>query len=299
MSEELETGQEEVLEAVEEEVETPAEDDPEAQNEDQADEDESEDQGDGEEEPEEIEFDLGGGQKVKFPSNASAKEVAEEAQRAFKAVEGNYTRKSQEVAERAKAIEARESAVEKLQSLNGEALDAYSRGLQLKADIEQLQNQDMNALWQSNPDQARRVSDLISQKQAEFQQVVSTVTQKETELTQAQQAEMQRRIADGESKIEAKVKGFKTEKLPEVIDYAVSNLGLSREQAEKDWALNPDVTLAVWKAAQYDKMQSAAKKTSPKPKQAAPVKGRSSKGGKSQKDFASMTPAEMDRYLNH
>jgi len=247
------------------------------------------------EEDEEVELNFGGNKKT-FSAKGTAKEVAAQAQEFADSVWSDYTRKTQDIAERAKTIEARESAVEKLQSLNGETLDAYSRGLQIKAEIEQLQGVDLNALWQSEPDRARRISDQLSKKQAEFQQVVSTVSQKEAELTQAQQAEMQRRIAEGEAKIESKVKGFKAEKLPEVIDYAVNNLGMDKDQASRDWALNPEVTLAVWKAAQYDKMQAQAKK-SPKPKPAEPVKGRSSKGGKAQRDVASMSPGEMAKLL--
>lgn len=247
------------------------------------------------EEDEEIELNFGGNKKS-FSAKGTAKEVAAQAQEFADSVWSDYTRKSQDLSEQRKSLEAQASAVEKLQSLSGDALDAYSKGLQLRAEIEQLQSHDLSALWQSDPDRARRVSDLLAQKQAEFQRAVQTVSQKEGELTQAQQAEMARRIAEGEAQIEAKVKGFKAEKLPEVIDYAVNSLGMDRDQASKEWALNPQMTLAVWKAAQFDKMQAAAKKT-PTPKPAEPVQGRKPKGGKPLSDPARMSPKEMAKYL--
>ena len=75
-----------------------------------------------EEAEEEVEYDLGGGQKIKVKANATAKEVFEAAQKAFKDVEANYTRMQQAVAEQAKSIQARAAAVQKLETLNGEAL---------------------------------------------------------------------------------------------------------------------------------------------------------------------------------
>lgn len=267
---------------------------------------ESEDTEDTEEEsePEEIEFDLGGGQRVKFNPNATAKEIFEQAQKAFKDVEGNLTRKHQEVAETRKSLEASKQAVEKLQALNGETLDMYSRGLRVREDIEQLSKIDVGALWQSDPDQARRVSDALSRKQAEFQQIVSSVSQKEVELSQAQKAEITRAKSEGEAAIERQIKGFKAEKLPAVIDYAVNTLGLSKEAAENDWALNPAMTVAVHKAMLFDKMQAEAKKKAkPATAQAQPVEAPKPKGaGKASydlvKDADKMSADEWARKRN-
>lgn len=245
----------------------------------EAEETDGDDEDEDQEEADEIEFDLGGGQKVTFKANATAKEIAEEAQRAFKAAEGNLTRKSQDVAERSKSIEAREGAVEKLMGLNNETLEVYSRGLRLREEIEQLSQQVADdRLWQSDPDRARRISDTLSRKQAEFHQTVNTVSQKEAELTQAQQAELARRRDEGAAVIEKQVPKFKAEKLPAVLDYAVNSLGLDRESAERDWAINPAMTIAAYKAMLYDNMQTEARKAKPKPAQAQPVKAAKSKG---------------------
>lgn len=290
---------EDVLET-EEFEELEAQDEPEAEEQPESVDDEAEEEeGEApEEEPdEEIELNFGGN-KAKFKAAGTAKEVAAQAQEFADSVWSDYTRKGQEVAEKAKSLEAREGAVEKVMSLNNEALDTYSRGLALRSEIEQLSQVNLNELWQSDPDRARRVSDQLSRKQAEFQETINKVSQVEGQLTQAQQEEQSRRAAEGEAFIERQMKGFKAEKLPEVIDYAVNALGMDKATAERDWAANPSVTIAVWKAAQYDKMQAQAKKpATPKPKPAEPVKGRSGKGGKATNDVAAMSPADMAKHL--
>lgn len=250
-----------------------------------------------EEAPEEVEYDLGGGQKVKFRADATAKEVLEQAQAAFKAVEGNWTKKHQSVAEQAKAIEAREQAVEKLAALNGEALETYARGTVLKQEIEQLQKIDLPKLWQSSPDQARRVSDTIARKQAEFSAVVNQVSEIEGKLSEAQQAEVSRRKEEGAREVEKRIPGFAEKHANEVMDYAVSK-GIRKEDAA-NWALNPVFTEMAFGAMQYERMQAkAAEAARRKPVEATPVKPIQGTGGKPTKSLEDMTMDEYAAYRN-
>lgn len=261
--------------------------------------DASEEGEEGEEEApeEEVEYDFGGGQKVKFKANATAKEVFEHAQKAFKDVEGSYTRKGQEVAELRKSLEAREKVVEKLTALNDEALNTYSRGLSVRQELEQLEQIDVNSLWQSNPDQARRVSDAISAKRAEFQNIVTKVNQLEGHLNQTQQAEIARRMDEGKQVIEKRIPGFATKHLPDVIEYVSTNYGIPKEIAARDWPLNPDTAQMAYKAMMYDRMQAQAKKaakTPNAPNQPQPIVPMKGKGGSAvRKDPSKM---DMDEY---
>lgn len=249
--------------------------------------------GEQEEVVEEIEFDFGGN-KMRVPKDAIPEEVAAELDKFTKGTWSDYTRKSQEVVETRKALEAREKAVEKIVSLNGDALNTYSRGLAVKAELEQLSNVDMNALWQSNPDQARQISDRISQKQAEFQSIVTQVSQKEQELTQTQQAELARRSEEGKQIIERRIKGF-SEKAPEVVDYVVKNYGMTKEEAET-WPLNPKTAEMAYKAMMFDRMQTKPK--TPAPKQAAPVVPMKTRGSATAgKDVSKMSEREIAKYL--
>lgn len=256
-------------EAAADDAETDADDDAEVSG----DEDDGEDQ-----EPKVIEFDFGGN-KMQLPEGSVPDELAEQIDKFAKGTWSDYTKKSQEVAEHRKSLEARESAVQKMETMNGEALTSYATGLQLKAEIEQLQGIDLQSMWQSDPDRARQISDTLSAKQAQFQNTVNDVAQKEQELTQAQQAELDRRKDEGRQLIERQSPGFETLHLNDVVTYAVEKLGVDPDAAKDDWALNPAMTLAVQKAMMFDRMQATAKKPATKPAQAKPVKPIAKKGG--------------------
>lgn len=288
---------EEAIEETEATVEAEAtEEADEADAESQAEDSEAE-EGDGSEEgaeddaeTESIEFDFGGN-KLSIPKGSVPEELAQEIDKFSKGIWSDYTRKSQEISEKSKSLEAREAAVEKITNLSEDAQKFYSRGVQLREEIERLSGINTQSMWQSqNPedrDRARQISDAISQKQAELQSIVGKLNQTEAEIGQAQQQEVARRKAEGEQWLERRIKGFKAEKLPAVIDYAVNTLGLSRKEAEGDWALNPAITAAVHKAMLYDQMQAARPKkgqtTKPAPAQ-KPVKPPKIGGGKATRD---------------
>jgi hypothetical protein len=256
----------------------------------------SEDATEAEHPPEEIEFDFGGN-KFKVPKGSIPDEIADQLDKFTKGTWSDYTRKSQEVAEVRKSVEARAQAVAKLEGINGEVLSAYSKGLQIKAEIEQLRGIDVNALWQSNPDQARRVSDLMAQKSAEFNATVNRVAQLETGLTQAQEAEAARRAQEGEAVLERRIKGF-SQKIPEIIDYVAQNYGIDKDHAAKVWRQDPATAEMAYKAMMFDRMQLAGKKPAPvAPKTAAPVTAMKAKGASPASNLNLSDPAVMAKYL--
>jgi hypothetical protein len=133
------------------------------------------------EQPEEIEFDFGGN-KLRIPKGTMPDEIAEKLDQFTKGTWSDYTRKSQEVAEQRKVLAAEAEYVARVKTLTDEGQRTFARGLQLREEVEQLAKVDLQALWQSQPDQARRVSDLLSAKQAEFQRVVAKVGEYEAQV---------------------------------------------------------------------------------------------------------------------
>jgi hypothetical protein len=246
--------------------------------------------------PEEIEFDFGGN-KLKVPKGSIPDEIADQLDKFTKGTWSDYTRKSQEVAEVRKSVEARAQAVAKLENLNGEVLSTYSKGLQIKAEIEQLRAIDVNALWQSNPDQARRVSDMMAQKSAEFNATVNQVAQLENGLTQAQEAEAARRANEGEALLERRIKGFSS-KVPEIIDYVADSYGIDKSHAAKVWRQDPATAEMAYKAMMFDRMQTAGKKPAAAPqKAAAPMVAMKAKGASPASNLNLSDPAVMAKYL--
>lgn len=255
---------------------------------------ESEGEGD-EHPPEEHEFDFGGN-KLRVRKDQVPEELAAEIAKFTKGTWSDYTRRSKDVAERAKSLETREKVVETLQTLNGEALETYSRGLAMRQEIEQLSKIDLNALWQSDPDQARRVSDAISQKQAELSQIVHRVGALETKAQTEQQAEIARRRDEGAREVEKRIPEFAKKHLNDVAEYMVAR-GLPKEEVA-NWPLNPIYVETAFKAMMWDRMQAKAKQAAkPKPAQAQPVRPMQGKGGGAAKDIAHMSAAEMAKHL--
>ena len=239
-----------------------------------------------------------GGTKLELPRDAVPAELSEAIDKYTSELNSDYTQKSQANAEERASLAAQSESAEKIISLNGEALQTYSTGLQLRQELEALSQIDVNALWQSSPDQARRVSDQISQKQAQFQQIVTTVGQQEQALDEAQQVELVRRRDEGVAQLDREIKNFSTEVAPELIKYVVNSYGLEQSEAER-WALNPSVTKMAHKAMLFDRMQ--AKTTSqpkPKPKQAEPVvapKGGAKSAGS--RDPNKMSMSQLSKHL--
>ena len=224
---------------------------------------------------EEIEFDFGGN-KLRIPKGTLPDEIAERLDAFTKGTWSDYTRKSQEVAEQRKALQAEAEYVARVKTLSDEGQRAFARGLQLREEVEQLAKVDLRALWQSNPDQARQVSDLLAQKQLEFQRAVSKVSEYESQVARAEQESTARREQDGREYVSKTVKGWSDTHAAEAVAYAVKH-GVPEEQA-RNWARFPREAVWAWKAAQFDKMQAQAKAP---PKPAAPptapvaaVKGR-------------------------
>lgn len=277
-----------------EEVEEPEFEAPEEEAEEGDEESGEETEGDEPEEFEEVNF---GGDKFTFKKGEIPEELANRLKEFTSGTWSEYTKKSQAVAEQAKAIEARASAIEKLESLQGTALETYSQGLKIKAELSQLQQIDVNALWQSNPDQARRVSDAISQKQRELQQVAQKVAQQEQEFATTREAEMSRMVEEGKKKVTAAIRTFETD-APAVIDYAVKHYGVSPDEA-KNWPANPVAAQMAWKAWKFDQMQAKAATASRKPVAAKPVQSKAKGGGKTTatRDPAKMTVDEMAKFL--
>lgn len=239
-----------------------------------------EEEGESEEVTEVHEFDFGG-TKHQVPVGASVDEVADSLQEFATSIHGDYTKKTQTLAEQTKEIEtaaerlkADRAAVDKLSNLQGEAFGTFSQGLQLKAEIEQLQGAMSNELWQSDPDQARMLSDRLSAKQAEFLQVQNTVSAQELEFQKAQEQDVARRTEEGKQLVQSKVKDFDADA---VVDYAVKTYGIPAEEAAR-WPLNPVSAIMAHKAMKFDEMQTKA--ASSVKKVVKPVQAPKGKGAK-------------------
>ncbi len=248
-----------------------------------------EDADEDDEDPEDVEVEMTdinfGGNKLEVPKEQLEQfpELAKKVQDFSDNIWSDYTKGKQEVAATAASQKEQQVSLDKMTALNGEILDAYSTGRHLQDEIAQLSQtqlpsqEQMNALWQSDPDQARRTSDqigahrqLLIDKQAELTATINQVGQHETDLDTAQQAELERRTAEGTETLDRRIKDFSKEHAPAVVQYAIER-GIPEADA-KQWALNPTVTEMAHKAMMYDRMQTRTKPPKPKLAEVTPIK---------------------------
>lgn len=237
-----------------------------------------------------------GGTKLNVPFDSVSDEIADQLQKYSTSIQGDYTRGTQKNADMRTALEGREKATDKLITLNNQALNTYAQGLKLKEEISELSAIDLNSLWNSNPDQARQVSDALGKKQADFQSVVALVNEQDAAVSQHQHSELVRRREEGTKLLDGKYKNFSSVEAPKLIEYAVSK-GMSKEDAV-NWSLNPIVAEMGFKAMLYENMQKNVKNKPTRRSAVTPVKAKKSTGKStsSSKDPNKMTMAEFAKW---
>ena len=227
-------------------------------------------------EPEEIELDFAGN-KRKFPANATLKEIAADLEAYNKGLWSGHTKRSQEIADKARHLESEMSAVQKLRGMNEQLLDQYSQGRIVGSELRQLEQVDLNELWESDPDRARQVSDRINQTRAKFNQIVNNVQQTETALSSEEARSVSQQSEQGRQVVLKAIPDFEAS-LPALKEYAVKH-GVTEAEVD-NWGSNPFAAIAVYKAKKYDDLMSKAGKAT-QPRAAAPVKPMPSTGSSS------------------
>lgn len=253
--------------------------------------------GEDEEAQEVYEFDFGG-EKLPVPVDQMPAELAEKIGKLTKDTFADYVRKTEDVATREKQANAREEAATKLANLHGESLATYARGLTVGSELERLRQVDIQSLWaKANAgdaqarDQARQLSDAISRKEAELNSIKSTLQHQEAASAAATEEEKARRAEEGKATVFKAVPGFEAD-LPKVLDYVVENSRgtITKEFAEKNWALNPVFATMAYKAMKMDEITARQQAPKPVTPPQAPVTAVARRGGRRN----TATPSDKD-----
>ena len=261
--------------------------------------DEAESDDDGEQEPpEEVEF-VFGNEKLRVRKDDISDELADRIDKFARGTWSDYTRKTQEIAERRQSVEAAEKALGELATLNEDVLGASAQARALSAQYAELQKIDLATLWQRDAQKAGQVQARMSQIEAAWRTAAETVHTKVAELQQAQQTERTRRADEGVARLQRNIKDF-DKRRDEILDYAAAQ-GVSREDVDAGWAANPIVTEAFYKAMLWDRAQTASRKASPRTVSSVPtVKPKASGSGRGgPKPVEQMSNAEMAKHLGY
>jgi hypothetical protein len=208
----------------------------------------------------EIELNLGGN-PLRLKATASVKDAAAELQKFADQTWATHTRRSQEVAEKAKEVQARAEAVEKIQKMDDDAFSLFAAAKGYEQQAAQCA-QELQQLPRTpeNMDRYRFLSDDLASAKAAAASARAELVRREQHAEQLRTAEMRRQHEAGAQSIMRKIKGFDPAK---VIGYMAQNYGVQEAEARNTWGLNPAIAEVAWKAMRYDELQSAAKKAKP------------------------------------
>lgn len=176
----------------------------------------------------------------------------------------DYTQKTQTLAEQRKAIEAEKSAVEQAKQLR----DQYAQRLELiqKVLAEQTKSEDIESLKETDPiGYAVKMAEMMQRKEQ-----LAAVEAERQRLALQQQTESQQRLQAHLAQEAQKLAQFIPDLAnPEKADTVRSEIrsyakGIGFTDQELAQVYDSRAVLALWKAAQYDKLTSAKPETAKK-----------------------------------
>lgn len=221
--------------------------------------------------PEEEEYKFGA-RAVKVPKGAVPEPIAQALREFAENAQRDYTQKTMDVAEQRKAIEAERETLAKVASLSADEKRAQVAAETFRAHAQALVQQ-LPALWQSDPDKARQMSDEARLYEIEANRQEEALKAKQAEIATAFQQHQAKLIEANRAAFAKRVQGFDDNAERELVSYAVKS-GIPENQA-KAWALNPTVAQWAWNSMLFER-QAAALNAAKAPAKAseppAPVK---------------------------
>lgn len=144
--------------------------------------------------------------------------------------QADYTRKTQEVAETRRDVEARAAALAKDAETVKELREEYGTQHALKARVDYYTQVDWQTYSQQNPQAAQ--ADWMAYQQAKdaLKETSETISKKETELTQAREREIANARQQTEQVLAKSIPDWGPQKVQEIVQFASKELGVKPEE---------------------------------------------------------------------
>lgn len=265
----------------ESEVETADTTETEAVNNDQADELEDDQQEAVEDDSEELDID---GERYQLPKKLKDKFM----------MHADYTRKTQEVAEVRKAVEAERAQVHQERQAHFTELKAHAEILSIDQQLEQYKQLNWDEITDEDPVRAMKLERQMRELQGQREIAVTGIHQRQHEQALKQQQEIAKQLEEGRAILQREIKGWSPELAQKISEYGETAGGYSKEEVAS--VVDPRAIKILHKAYLYDqlvKKQSQPSKPSLEAKPVTKVKG----GLSAASDFSpGMSDAEYDRW---
>lgn len=207
-------------------------------------------------------------------------------------LQADYTRKTQEVAEQRKQVEESWQQLQQQANLQQQNLAEYAQLMALDTQLQQFQNVDWNALYDSDPaefvkiKEARR--DILDQRNGLANKIGSIQQQHMAQ----QQQNFAKAVEEGNKILQRDIPNWSGELAKTLNQYGVDKLGFSVEELGS--VIDPRVVKALHKAYLYDQLKAGKTVTD---KKVANLPKVSKPGGPAQKTVAQQQDAALRKNL--
>jgi hypothetical protein len=239
------------------------------------------------EEDEEIEVD---GRKFALPKSAAEKLKAE------RLMQQDYTRKTQEVAESRKAVEAEREQVRQQAAQQQQYIKEVAKVTALDDQLEQFNQVDWNGLSQTDPALAQQLDFQRRDLERKREEAAAFVTQKQHENALAEQQNLAKQVQEADAYFKREIPGWSPERSTRLQQFATEQGLPGGEQLAKLAVQFPALAKVLHKAElmdQLEKKQKAKPNTPAAPP--APVTRVGASRGTAAKDPSKMSDAEWYR----
>lgn len=166
-------------------------------------------------------------------------------------LQADYTRKTQEVAEQRKQVEVAQAQLQQAAELQKQSLAEYAQLMALDTSLQQYNQIDWNALYESDPAEFVRLKearrDLIDQRGG----LANQITAKQQEQYQQQTQARMKLIEDGKSVLAREIPNWSSEYAKTLTNYAVEKFGFTVEEMSD--IIDPRAVKVIHTAYQRDK----------------------------------------------
>lgn len=205
-----------------------------------------EDQAEPAEDEEEIDID---GFKVKVPKSKAEKLAAE------RLMQADYTRKTQALAERERAIEAERTA---FQQASAEEMSARANLTLIDQQIAQFQKVDWNAYNDQDPFEANKAFQQFTLLKDARAQTANYLSHVQQERTVNEQREAAKRLEEGAAELKRDIKDWSPATAAKLMDFAQTKYSFSKE--DLDGIDDPRLIKVLHAAHQWEEHQAKARK---------------------------------------
>lgn len=180
--------------------------------------------------------------------------------------QADYTRKTQEVAETRRQIEAQRQEFQQRVQIQQQTLQDHAHLMTIDQQLQQFERLDWNGVIDQDPVQAMKLQQQYSSLKGMREQVTTRINQFAQQQLSQQQQQLAKLVESGSQQLASEIKGWSPELAKTLKTYGQENGGYSAEEMAS--VIDPRAVKLLHKAYLYDQLTS---KTQEKPK-AEPVK---------------------------